>query len=224
MWQALHAENQDRNFTVVTVAMDSPEAARPWIEAVEPTYPCLIDRDHRVAELYNMVNVPQAVWIDEAGLIVRPPENAGSSDAFRRMDRETKQMTPEQIGERESMKSNYVKAVRNWIEKGPESEHALDASVVRARVRLPDDNIALAHVHFRLGRYLRREGEPEQAAMHFSKASELHPESWNIWRQAAEKDETGLAVGLEFWTRVEALGDRPYHLPVDIKGVSPNSG
>ena len=163
MWQTLYAENQNRNFTVVTVAMDSREAARPWIEAARPTYPCLIDRDHRVAELYNMVNVPQAVWIDEAGLIVRPPENAGSSDIFRCMDRETKQMTPEQVGEREAMKSNYVNAVRDWIAKGSESEHVLDSAVVRSRVRMPDDNVALAHAHFRLARHLRRKGDPDQA-------------------------------------------------------------
>ena len=48
-----------------------------------PTYPCLIDRDHHVADLYNLVNVPQAVWIDEHGRIVRPPETAGSTDGFR---------------------------------------------------------------------------------------------------------------------------------------------
>ena len=67
VWQSLHASLQERNFTVVTVAMDEPEAARPWIELAKPTYPCLIDRNHHVAELYNMVNVPQATWIDEAG-------------------------------------------------------------------------------------------------------------------------------------------------------------
>ena len=51
--------------------MDSEaDAARPWIEAAAPSYPALIDRNHRVAELYNMVNVPQAVWIDETGTIV----------------------------------------------------------------------------------------------------------------------------------------------------------
>lgn len=218
MWQKLHAENQDKSFTVVTVAMDSPEAARPWIDAVNPTYPCLIDRDHRVAELYNMVNVPQAVWIDEAGVIVRPPENAGSSDAFRYMDRETKQMTDEQLAERETMKLGYVDAVRDWITKGSGSEYALDAKEVRSRVRLPDDNIALAHAHFQLARYLLRSGDDGQAMEHFTKASELHPQSWNIWRQAAEKDETGLATGPEFWARVDALGDQPYHLPIDMKG------
>ncbi len=222
MWQKLHAENQDKSFTVVAVAMDSPEAARPWIDAVNPTYPCLIDRDHRVAELYNMVNVPQAVWIDENGVIVRPPENAGSSDAFRYMDRETKQMSEEQLAEREAMKLGYVDAIGDWIARGSGSEFVLDAKEVRSTVRLPDDNIALAHAHFQLARYLLRSGDNEQATKHFAKASELHPQSWNIWRQAAKKDETGLATGPEFWARVDALGDRLYYLPVDMKGNSPN--
>jgi hypothetical protein len=170
-----------------------------------------------------MVNVPQAVWIDEVGVIVRPPENAGSSDAFRHMDRETKQMTPEQIDDRERMKSNYIDAVRDWIDQGSQSEHVFDASTVRSRVRLPDDNIALAHAHFRLGRYLRRKSGADEAARHFAKASELHPQSWNIWRQASEKDESGLATGPAFWARVDALGDRPYHLPIDMKGDAPDS-
>ena len=224
MWQKLHAENQERNFTVVTVAMDSPEAARPWIEAVNPTYPCLIDQDHRVAELYNMVNVPQAVWIDEDGVVVRPPENAGSSDAFRFMDRKTKQLTADQLAERENMKASYVDAVFDWIVNGNESEHALSVSDVRSRVRLPDDRIALAHTHFLLARHLLRAGDSKQAKTHFAKASDLHPQSWNIWRQAAEKDETGLAVGPEFWARVDALGDLPYHLPIDMKGISTGGG
>ena len=101
MWQSLYAAHQDQGFVIVAVAMDVPEAARPWIEVAKPTYPCLIDRNHHVADLYNMVNVPQATWIDEAGCIVRPPENAGSSDAFRQMDRVTKQMAPARFGSSE---------------------------------------------------------------------------------------------------------------------------
>ena len=87
MWQALFDELESRNFVVLAVAMDQPEAARPWVQAAKPAYPCLIDRDHHVADLYGLVNVPQAVWIDESGRIVRPPETAGSTDGFRAMDR-----------------------------------------------------------------------------------------------------------------------------------------
>ena len=43
----------------------------------------MIDTKHVVAELYNMVNVPTAVWIDESGMIVRPNEVAFALDTFR---------------------------------------------------------------------------------------------------------------------------------------------
>ena len=219
MWQSLHASLQQNNFTVVTVAMDEPEAARPWIEAAQPTFPCLIDRNHHVADLYNMVNVPQATWIDEQGQIVRPPENAGSSDAFRHMNRSTLQMSPEQIAERNRTKKIYVAAVRDWALKGSASEFAYDAAAARARLRLPDAAIARAHAHFRLAQCLLKRGRSEEAARNFADASRLHPDSWTIWRQAAQKDASGLAVGPQFWARVDALGDRPYHRPVEIKGL-----
>ena len=219
VWQSLYADLKGSGFVVVAVAIDVPEAARPWIEAAKPDYPCLIDRDHHVADLYNMLNVPQAVWIDEEGRIVRPAENAGSSDAFRNMDRVTKQMTPEQLKERERTKSIYVAAVRDWVSKGPASEFVYDAAQVRARLRLPDTAITEAHAQFRLAQYLVRHGKRDEAVAHFSEASRLHPESWTIWRQAAEKDATGLATGPEFWARVDALGDRPYHRLIDMKGV-----
>ena len=219
MWQSLFADLKDRDFVVVAVAMDVPEAARPWIETAKPTYPCLIDRNHHVADLYNMVNVPQAVWIDEKGQIVRPPETAGASDSFRRMNRVTKQMTSEQLAERERTKTTYASAVRDWVLKGPASEFAFDAESARARLRLPDAAIAEAHVHFRLAQHLLRMGKTDEAVVHFAEASRLHPDSWTIWRQAAKKDATGLATGPAFWARVDALGDRPYYRPVDMKGM-----
>ena len=60
----------------------------------------LIDTEHRLEDLYNLVNVPQAIWIDEQGTIVRPPETAGSTDHFRRMDLKTRTMSPEDQAER----------------------------------------------------------------------------------------------------------------------------
>ncbi len=105
-----------------------------WIEAAQPTYPCLIDRTHHVAELYHMVNVPQATWIDEAGRIVRPPENAGQSDAFRKMDRASGTMTPEQIAERTRVKAVYVEAIDP---NGVSRRRTIDTIVPLNRVFLP---------------------------------------------------------------------------------------
>ena len=220
MWQKLYQELGDRNFTVLAVALDEPEAARPWVEAAAPTYPCVIDREHHVAELYHIVNVPQAAWIDEDGRIVRPPENAGSSDAFRHMDRATGQMSAEQASERVHMKSVYVEAIRDWVLKGKTSEHVFDRAAARSHLRVPDSDAALAHAHFRLAQHLKLKGKTEEAERHFGEASRLHPRSWNIFRQSATKAASGLAAGQDFWSRVDALGDEPYHLPIDMKGIA----
>jgi len=43
VWQTLYEELKDRNFTVIAVALDSRDGdSLPWIEAANPTYPCLI--------------------------------------------------------------------------------------------------------------------------------------------------------------------------------------
>ena len=216
MWQSLVESTRGSPFTVVAIALDQPEAARPWIETAAPTYPCLIDRDHRVAELYRLVNVPQAVWIDEAGRMVRPPETAGSTDSFRRMDRTTFTMPEEAVAERQRAKQTYFEAVNDWAERGAASPHALDAAGVAERMRAPDARVAEAHAHFRLAQALERDGKADEARTQFDKATRLHPDSWAMWRQSAGKDTRGLASGPEFWARVDALGDRPYYPPVEI--------
>ena len=218
MWQALFDELKDRDFVILAVAMDQPDAARPWVEAAQPAYPCLIDRDHHVADLYGLVNVPQAIWIDESGRIVRPPETAGSTDGFRSMDRTRFTLPDEVVAERNRIKALYLDALRDWAQRGAQSRHALNEATVVARLKPAEPAIAIAHAHFRLGQHLLREGRTELAQEHFAQAIQLHPDSWNIWRQTAAKDARGLAAGPEFWARVDALGDRPYYDPVAIDG------
>jgi len=105
---------------IVAVAEESrgAEHARPWIEQARAEYWCLIDTEHRIADLYGMVNVPQAVWIDETGWIVRPPETAGSTDHFRRMDRVTRSMSREDQAARLAARNAYLDAVKNWVLTG----------------------------------------------------------------------------------------------------------
>ena len=119
---------------IVAVAEESrgAEHARQWIEQANARYWCLIDTEHHVADLYGMVNVPQAVWIDEAGRIVRPPENAGSTDHFRLMDRTTRTLAPEHQAARLAARAAYLDAVRDWVLTG---RHALPADVARAGCR-----------------------------------------------------------------------------------------
>lgn len=216
MWQSLQDEFKDQGFTVLAVALDEPQAARPWVDAAKPSYPCVIDRGHLVADLYHLVNVPQAVWIDEQGRIVRPPHTAGSTDGFRAMDRKTFTIADEVLAERNRVKAAYFDAVRDWARHGAASRHAWSAERVMQAFSLPDDGISLAHAHFRLGQQLLAQGQVEEAQAQMARASALHPDSWAIWRQAAAKDARGLAAGPEFWARVDALGSRPYYAPVEV--------
>ena len=213
MWQELQDSLADQNFTVIAVAEESrgAEQARPWVEkAGALSYPCLVDTDHRLAALYGMVNVPQAVWIDEAGRIARPPESAGATDHFRHMDQVTKTMAPDDQAARMATRAAYIQAVRDWVRSGA---HALDAASARRRLPVITAETALADAHFRLGVWLRHHGNAAEAAEHLAEASRLHPDSWNMWRQAADLEAVGNAGGPAFWARVQALGDRSYYPP-----------
>jgi hypothetical protein len=218
VWQQLFESLKDRKFMIVAVAEAArgAEACRQWIEQAKSTYWSLIDSEGTVAELYAMVNVPNAIWIDEAGRIVRGPENAGSTDHFRRMDRTTRIMTPEDQAARLAARTTYLDAVKDWVLTG---RHALPEDAARRQLPALTPEIARGNAHFRLGLWLRRHGREAEGDRHFAEASRLHPDSWIIWRQAADLQESGKAGGSEFWARVQALGDKAYYPPADLPGI-----
>jgi hypothetical protein len=220
VWQALYEELADQGFVVIAVAMDSrPGDPLPWIEAARPTYPALIDRDHRLAELYGIVNVPQAVWIDEAGRIVRPAEPAGAYEGFRRMNRTTREMPDEAVHLTTQAKTTYLEAIRDWVRNGTQSAHAFASDRARAHLPAVTDDIVQAQALFRLGQALIRRGEVDEGNRRIEEASRLHPDSWCIWRQGAGVTEQGLAAQPDFWRRVDALGARRYYPHVDMAGM-----
>lgn len=179
-------------------------AARPWIEAADPTYPCLIDERHRVAELFGMVNVPMAVWIDEAGTIVRPAEIAGASEAFRtELDRDTLTDTARGAAERRRVREAYSDAVRAWARDG---RHALAPDEARRRLRLPTPDDALAAAHARLGDLLWQAGDAAGARRHLAEASRLVPDSWCYRRQAWNLEPDPPLADGRFWAAIDAIG------------------
>ena len=67
----------------MTVALDkSAEDARPYIERAAPRHPALVDTEHVTADLFNIINVPTMIWIDEHGRIVRPNDVQFGTDLF----------------------------------------------------------------------------------------------------------------------------------------------
>ncbi len=220
MWQELYQELKDQNFTIISVAFDSREgAAKPWIDQAKPQYVSLVDPFHHVAQLYNMVNVNQAVWINEAGRIVRPTESAGATEGFRRMNRQTGQVPEDVVAHSNQVKTIYHNGLRDWVAKGDASQYAFDESAARARLIAPTDAVAQAHATFVLGQYLIATGRSAEGDALVQQASELHPSSWAIWRQGAALIENGLAATGDFWARVDALGDRKYYARIDMPGM-----
>lgn len=213
VWQALYTELGPKGFLPIAVAFDSAgnEATEPWIKAANPTYPCLVDRRHIVAELFDMVNVPNAVWIDENGKIVRPSEPAGTSDAFRKMDRTNFSIPPDALAQLQAKRNAYLNAIRDWVANGPASKFALSEKEVLRRMHTPSDAHVRAAANFRLGEYLVEIGHAQDAQKYFEEAKRLRPESWNYKRQAWALEAPMKAGGPEFWAAVNALGDNKYY-------------
>ena len=195
MWQELRSELRPQGVEVVTVALDAggAEAAGHWIDRAKPEHPSLIDASHRVDELLGIVNVPMAVWIDEDGVLVRPPEVAhpGRLGMLLPADADLPQDLPpialDTLAETRKIRvrpERYASALRDWAANGAASRFALTAQEVieRSRVRTPE--VSEAAAHFELGQHLFRAGHPNDARLHFRAAHRLDPSNWTYKRQA----------------------------------------
>lgn len=190
MWQALREELRPGGIEVVTVALDvgGAEAAGPFIDAASPQHPSLIDAAHRLDELLGITNVPMGVWIDEEGVLVRPPEVAHpGTSVLRDMLREhgvPKDAPPLMLETlREAAKftvdpERYANALRDW------DAHALAPEEVVERSRPRPPELSEAAAHFELGQHLHRAGHVDDARAHFREAHRLDPSNWTYKRQA----------------------------------------
>jgi hypothetical protein len=179
---------------VVTVALDvEADAARPFIDAAAPEHPSLLDQAHVVDELFGIVNVPNGVWIDERGVIVRPAEPAHpgrnpATESFRTMD--VSKLPPdvaEMLVEARKIRTEpdlYLAMVHDWVEHGADSRYALapDEVIRRSHPRSMDE--ATAAAVFELGQHLHRAGDHAAAIPHWRAAHRLAPNNWTYKRQA----------------------------------------
>jgi len=175
-----------------------------------------------VALLYGMVNVPTAVWIDEDGRIVRPPEPAGVNEGFRHLDLATFSMPADAVEAGVRLRRRYFDAVRDWVRRGADSPAVLPPEEVRRRMGRGArwGNPARAAAHLRVAEALYRRKDPDAAQAHFAEAARLWPENWAYQRQARQLSDPAavgeLDAGPDFWRSVEQRGEGSYYPPVDI--------
>ena len=249
VWETIYSELKDKNFEMISVALDTAGSAavqdriRPqaldqlpaeiqrlrgwsddrWSAKQAPSHPCLIDEEHELSSSYGMSNVPMAVWIDEQGRMVRPPEPAGVSDHFRSMDPETFKIPDNHADALVENRDRYVDALKDWVAKGDASSYALSPEEVVRRLhpRRPEELKAALHV--RIGHHLFESGDIAGAKQHVQSASELCPEKWNYRRQAMvlDADSVGaLNVSPGFWKAMDDLGDNTFYPDIDMPGMT----
>lgn len=209
MWQALRNEHHHKGFELVTVGLDALgiDGCRPYIEAAQPQHPSLIDQHHLLASLFGVINIPQGVWIDEQGMIVRPAEVAPapprqSAPTRLQMPAEAPQRLKDMMVEAGKIRNDsdsYHLALRDWIEHGANSRFALKPSEVVKRSRPRDGSRSLGHAHFELATQLEQDGHHEDAIKHFREAHRLVPESWTFRRQAWSLERMGEGPLARFW-------------------------
>lgn len=182
---------------------DLPKDSIETAKKIGPlTYTVLIDQEHLVSKLYNMVNVPTGVWINEQGRIVRPNEVAFVDDRF-------KVFTGLDA-------APYLNALKDWVEKSDRSAYVMSEDRLREKLAAQDPNFAQAAAEFGLGEHLYKAGHLTEAIPHFKEAQRLNPKSWNYKRQAyalsSEKD-----YGTTFRDEVQKNGgSKVYYAPPDL--------
>jgi tetratricopeptide (TPR) repeat protein len=226
VWQDLRTELRPQGLEIVTVALDARGAltAGPWIAKAAPEHPSLIDEAHVVDALFGVVNVPSGIWIDERGMIVRPPETAyPRRPAF--LDRaappDASPAEREGIALAKALRvdaERYVAALRDWVSRGSESPYALASEEVVRRSRPRPIDEATAAAHFSLGQALHARGARESATRHFREAHRLQPANWtyrrDAWSLAGAERQT--LYGTSWVDEVKREGVESYYPKLDL--------
>jgi hypothetical protein len=194
VWQEVRSELHPQGVEIVTVALDTggAEAAGPFIDSANAEHPSLIDEAHVLDELLGIVNVPSGVWVDEDGVIVRPPEPAFPGRVGIDYEKlELPEGTPPRLVEmlEETRKiridpPRYLEALRDWAANGSDSRFALSPGEVIERSTPRPPEVSQAAASFELGQHLHRNGHVDDAVEWFREAHRLQPDNWTYRRQA----------------------------------------
>jgi hypothetical protein len=170
--------------------------------------------------------VPSGIWIDEQGIIVRPPEPAFPWRPRQPSDTLLAQLpaiTAQQLQEAQKMRiepERYLAALRDWVAQGQRSSFALSAEEVVARSQPRDAAHSRAAACFELAQHLQRDGHGFGAVTWFREAHRLSPENWTYKRQAWSLADPLQGPTDEYesdWLRdVRRLGAENYYPPLQL--------
>jgi peroxiredoxin len=205
IWQGIYEELRGKGLEIISAAQDSggESAAGPIFDAAKVTYTSVVDVNHTVTALFDLVNVPAAVWIDESGHIVRRDDGAYP---------EQRTYFGVEVGV-----PGYVDALRDWVAKGEQSPFVLRPEQLAGQLATRGPDVERAKANFRLGTYFYQRGDGERATQYWEVAQSLDPDNWNYRRQEwtdsrfeARYKMLGRALG-------RALLGRSYYEPIALE-------
>ena len=180
-------------------------AAGEWYDRANLTYTTLLDVTHQISSLYNLVNVPSGVWIDEEGRILRINEGTYAKTHL--------------LGNTEFGTDAYAPAVRDWVANGADSPYVWSREQVSAKIRQRTTEEALAEPTFKLGVYFFEQGNETLARTYWERAQQLYPDNWSFHRQDWSFIDAA-SRGQKFQEKASNYdvlgGDKPYYEPLDL--------
>lgn len=170
----------------------------------------MLDPTHQLDALFGVVNIPNVVWIDEEGIIVRPaepgwpgptvyPESmrqrmaerarraAEAAEAAKAADGTTERPPARSLAavlQGGQDRETYPEAIRDWARHGAASRFAMtpDQVIAASQPRPPEGSRAAAH--FELANHFWRHDHRDAAIHHFNECHRLQPDNWTYKRQA----------------------------------------
>ncbi|MBV9830822.1 MAG: TlpA family protein disulfide reductase [Marmoricola sp.] len=159
-WAALAEELAPLGLDLVTVALDDDtERVRHFTE--KAGLPAVLDPDHRLSDVFGVVNVPSTIWLDADGRVVKPPTIAPGDDQFQEFT--------------EVEAARHHEALRAWLE----GQEPGDVEQPEA-----DDDVRAARAERRLAAWLHAHDRPEAARRHYDAAVALAPLDFSIRRSS----------------------------------------
>ncbi|MDO8361570.1 MAG: hypothetical protein Q7V88_01620 [Actinomycetota bacterium] len=199
----MRTELYPQGLEIVTVSLEmrGPEFSRPYIEAAQPGHPSLLDPTHQMAALFGTVNIPNVIWIDEDGMIVRPAEPGWPNGATEipatmrtsmpRTGRAPRAPKPPEVKADQRAvigsgqdRAAYADRLRDWVAHGPRSPYSLSPEEVVDRSQARPIGVSAGAAHFELANRLWSDGRRDLAIPHFNECHRLQPENWTYKRQA----------------------------------------
>ena len=190
-WHALADELEPLGLDLVAVALDD-DTERVKHFTSKAGLPAVLDPDHRLSDVFGVVNVPSTIWLDEEGRVVKAPTIAPGDDQFNEYT--------------EVEAARHHDALRAWMkgEEAPAESEDTDA----------DDDLRAARAERRLAAWLHAHDRPDAARRHYDAAVALAPLDFSI-RRSSMRHRGENPFGEEFfelWEEWSAAG-RPGYTP-----------